>query len=194
MPPETCYAKSGDVHIAYQVVGDGPIDLVYVPGWISHVEYLWELPATARALQRLASFSRLILFDKRGTGLSDRVPEAALPTTQGAQASWVVSRCTGPTTSVCPPPSWSASPVAWFMHGRTRGRGIPMSDDPPAPADVVRHAAAIAHHLADTARLHKEPEEAAWFEQLAAVGEARAARLDTLAAITQRPQAATLPR
>src|SRR3954466_11979207 len=80
MQPETQYAKSGDVHIAYQVVGDGPIDLVYVPGWISHVEYLWELPATARALQRLASFSRLILFDKRGTGLSDRVPEAALPT------------------------------------------------------------------------------------------------------------------
>src|SRR5436305_274536 len=80
MPPETRYAKSGDIHIAYQIVGDGPLDLVYVPGWVSHVEYQWESPAFARALQRLASFTRLIIFDKRGTGLSDRVPESALPT------------------------------------------------------------------------------------------------------------------
>lgn len=80
MQPETRYAKSGDVHIAYQVVGDGPIDLVYVPGWVSHVEYQWESPAYSRGLRRLASFSRLIIFDKRGTGLSDRVPDAALPT------------------------------------------------------------------------------------------------------------------
>jgi pimeloyl-ACP methyl ester carboxylesterase len=79
-PPETKYAKSGDVHIAYQVVGSGPVDLVCVPGWVSHVEYQWEDPATAAALRRLASFARLILFDKRGTGLSDRVPEAGPPT------------------------------------------------------------------------------------------------------------------
>jgi pimeloyl-ACP methyl ester carboxylesterase len=78
--PETRYAKSGDVHIAYQVVGDGPFDLVYVPGWISNVELMWEEPAHARLLQRLASFSRLILFDKRGTGLSDPVPLDRLPT------------------------------------------------------------------------------------------------------------------
>ncbi|MFQ5961293.1 MAG: adenylate/guanylate cyclase domain-containing protein [Candidatus Methylomirabilales bacterium] len=75
MQPETKYAMSGDVHIAYQVVGDGPLDLVYVPGFVSHVEYAWESPALARFLQRLAAFSRLILFDKRGTGLSDRVAE-----------------------------------------------------------------------------------------------------------------------
>lgn len=78
--PETRYARSGDVHIAYQVIGDGPLDLVYVPGWISHVEYAWEEPALARFYLRLASFSRLILFDKRGTGLSDRVADEALPT------------------------------------------------------------------------------------------------------------------
>lgn len=78
--PETHYARSGDVHIAYQVIGDGPLDLVYVPGWISHVEYAWEEPALARFYARLASFSRLILFDKRGTGLSDRVADEALPT------------------------------------------------------------------------------------------------------------------
>lgn len=73
MIPETKYAKSGNVHIAYQVVGYGPIDLVVVPGWVSNIDVIWEEPAFVRFLQRLASFSRLILFDKRGTGLSDRV-------------------------------------------------------------------------------------------------------------------------
>ena len=76
--PETHYAKSGDVNIAYQVLGDGPIDLVYVPGWVSHIEYGWEQPILARFFRRLASFSRLILFDKRGTGLSDQTSD--LPT------------------------------------------------------------------------------------------------------------------
>jgi len=67
------YARSGDVNIAYQVVGDGPIDLVLVLGWVSHLAYVWEQPAIARFLERLASFTRLILIDKRGTGMSDRV-------------------------------------------------------------------------------------------------------------------------
>ncbi|HYE91195.1 MAG TPA: adenylate/guanylate cyclase domain-containing protein [Terriglobales bacterium] len=78
--PETRYAKSGGVHIAYQVAGDGPVDLVFVHGWISHIEHLWEEPSVARFLGRLASFSRLILLDKRGTGLSDPVPLDQLPT------------------------------------------------------------------------------------------------------------------
>ena len=78
--PETRYAKSGDVNIAFQVVGDGPVDLVYVPGWISNVELNWEEPSLAYVLERLAGFSRLILFDKRGTGLSDPVPTDRLPT------------------------------------------------------------------------------------------------------------------
>jgi pimeloyl-ACP methyl ester carboxylesterase len=80
MQPETRYAKSGDVHIAYQVIGDGPIDLVYVPGWVSHIELMWDEPQYERFLRRLASFSRLIVFDKRGTGLSDPVPLDRLPT------------------------------------------------------------------------------------------------------------------
>ena len=67
------YARSGDVNIAYQVVGDGPVDLVLVLGWVSHLKYVWELPQLASFLNRLASFSRLILFDKRGSGMSDRV-------------------------------------------------------------------------------------------------------------------------
>src|SRR5215213_1847111 len=72
MAPRTRYARNEDVSIAYQVVGDGPIDLVHAPGSFSHLEYAWEEPGYARYLRRLASFSRLILFDKRGTGLSDR--------------------------------------------------------------------------------------------------------------------------
>jgi pimeloyl-ACP methyl ester carboxylesterase/DNA-binding winged helix-turn-helix (wHTH) protein len=79
-PPETMYARSGDVNIAYQVIGDAPLDLVFVMGWVSHMEYFWREPSFARFLLRLASFSRLILFDKRGTGLSDRVPINQLPT------------------------------------------------------------------------------------------------------------------
>jgi pimeloyl-ACP methyl ester carboxylesterase len=75
MQPETRYVASGYVHIAYQVLGDGPRDLVLVPGWLSNIEVFWEEPTLVRFLQRLATFSRLILFDKRGTGLSDRVPD-----------------------------------------------------------------------------------------------------------------------
>ena len=74
MQPKTRYAKSGGVSIAYQVVGDGPRDIVFIPGYVSNVEFFWELPPTARLFGRLASFARVILWDKRGTGLSDPVP------------------------------------------------------------------------------------------------------------------------
>ena len=78
--PETHYAKTIDgVHIAYQVLGDGPLDLVFVPPWVSDVEIQWEEPRFARFLRGLGSFSRLITFDKRGTGLSDRVSDDRLP-------------------------------------------------------------------------------------------------------------------
>jgi pimeloyl-ACP methyl ester carboxylesterase/DNA-binding winged helix-turn-helix (wHTH) protein len=79
-PPETRYARNDDVNIAYQIVGTGPLDVVFVMGWVSHLEYFWKEESFARFLRRLASFSRLILFDKRGTGLSDRVPLSELPT------------------------------------------------------------------------------------------------------------------
>ena len=78
---QTRYARASDgVSIAYQVLGEGPRDLVWVPGWISHVEAAWDEPTMARFFERLASFSRLLLFDKRGTGLSDRVIDTQLPT------------------------------------------------------------------------------------------------------------------
>jgi pimeloyl-ACP methyl ester carboxylesterase/DNA-binding winged helix-turn-helix (wHTH) protein len=78
--PETRYVENGEVNIAYQVIGSGDLDVVFVMGWVSHLEYFWKHPLFASFLNRLASFSRLILFDKRGTGLSDRVPLSELPT------------------------------------------------------------------------------------------------------------------
>jgi len=69
--PETRYTRSGDASIAYQVAGDGPLDLLFLPGWISQIEQLWEAPGNRRFLERLLSFGRLIMFDTRGTGLSD---------------------------------------------------------------------------------------------------------------------------
>jgi class 3 adenylate cyclase len=109
--PTTKYAKTGDVHIAYQVVGDGPRDIVFVPGWVSHVEHGWGFPAFAHMLERIASFSRLILFDKRGTGLSD--PVASVPTIEermadlsavmeaaGSERAFLLGECEGVPLSV----------------------------------------------------------------------------------------------
>src|SRR5262245_49120531 len=78
--PETRYARSGDYSIAYQVVGDGDTDLVYLPGFASHLEVFWEQPAYSRFLHRLASFSRVTLIDRLGTGLSDRLPPDRIST------------------------------------------------------------------------------------------------------------------
>jgi pimeloyl-ACP methyl ester carboxylesterase len=77
VPPRTRYARSGDLSIAYQVVGSGELDLVLAPGFVSNLEWTWQEPTLRRYLERLASFSRLLLFDKRGTGLSDPVAGAA---------------------------------------------------------------------------------------------------------------------
>src|SRR6266511_3031520 len=75
MLPKTQYAKSGDVHISYQVFGDGPRDLIMVPGWSSQIEMWWENPAIVRSFERLGSYCRAVTFDKRGTGLSDRAAQ-----------------------------------------------------------------------------------------------------------------------
>src|ERR1700740_485674 len=74
--PETRYALSGDVNVAYQVMGNGPVDIIMVPGFISHIEFRHELPGYTAALRRLSSFARVVAFDKRGQGLSDRVSDA----------------------------------------------------------------------------------------------------------------------
>ena len=78
MESETRYAKSGEVYIAYRVFGDGPRDIIVIPGTVSHVELYWDLPANRRILERLSSFARVIVFDKRGQGLSDRTAEQTL--------------------------------------------------------------------------------------------------------------------
>jgi class 3 adenylate cyclase/alpha-beta hydrolase superfamily lysophospholipase len=79
--PETQYAKTGDnVHIAYQIIGEGPLDVVLAPNWITHVEVMWEIPSIVRYLRRLASFARVIAYDQRGAGMSDPMPLDAPPT------------------------------------------------------------------------------------------------------------------
>jgi class 3 adenylate cyclase len=80
--PRTQYARNGDVHLAFQVVGDGALDLLLIDTWVHHVEAVWDFPDFARFLRRLSSFGRLIHFDRRGTGLSDPVPLAQLPDLQ----------------------------------------------------------------------------------------------------------------
>jgi hypothetical protein len=75
MQPVTRYAKSGDIQVAYQLFGEGPVNLVIAPFFVSNVEVFWENPDAARWLLRLASFARVAMFDKRGTGMSDRVTE-----------------------------------------------------------------------------------------------------------------------
>src|ERR1700674_6005178 len=74
--PETRYALSGEVNIAYQMMGTGPVDFIIVPGIVSHVEFMHELPGYTAFLRRLSTFARVITFDKRGQGLSDRVSDA----------------------------------------------------------------------------------------------------------------------
>ena len=76
-PSETRYVQSGDILVAYQVFGDGPRDLVIVPGFVSHIEQAWEDPSYAPFLKQLSSFSRVIFFDKRGTGMSERAVSSA---------------------------------------------------------------------------------------------------------------------
>jgi class 3 adenylate cyclase len=79
-PPETRYVAVGDADVAYQIVGDGPLDLLYFGGLGTHIDLLWDYPPSAAFFTRLASFGRLILFDRQGTGASDAVPHSAIPT------------------------------------------------------------------------------------------------------------------
>mgnify|MGYP001814093885 CR=1 FL=1 len=73
MKSETIYTKSGDVNIAYQVFGSGALDLVYISGWISNIDWMWAYPELVHFLEKLGKIARVVLFDKRGTGLSHRV-------------------------------------------------------------------------------------------------------------------------
>src|SRR5437868_4367314 len=88
--PETRYVRSGGLHLAYQVVGDGPVNLLFASEWWFHLDAQWEDPLVARFLRRLSSFSRLLLFDRRGFGLSDPLPTADPPTVEEAMRDALV--------------------------------------------------------------------------------------------------------
>ena len=147
---ETRYVLSGDTHIAYQVVGQGPLDLVYVPGWVSHVELCWEEPTYARFLNQLTSFARLIMFDKRGTGLSDRVRDDQLPTLEermddlhvvmeaaGSESAALVGFSEGGNLSALFAATYPEQTTALVMYG-TFAKRIWSQDYPWAPTPEAR--------------------------------------------------------
>src|SRR5438046_170052 len=151
--PPTQYARSGDVSIAYQVVGDGPLDLVLVPGFATHLEIQWEGPPFAQFSERLASFSRLILFDKRGTGLSDPVSEVptleqriddvrAVMDAVGSERAALLGISEGGPMSVLFAATHPERVTHLVLHG-AMGRTTEAPDYPwAAPADALRESAA----------------------------------------------------
>jgi len=159
MPPQTHYARSGDVNIAYQVVGDGPLDLVFVPGFISHLDLQWADPRIARFLEKLASFSRLILFDKRGTGLSDPVAAPApleermddvraVMDAAGSERAALFGLSEGGSMSVLFAATYPERTHALVLCG-TFPTGIPDPDDNPSGqrwVDTIQSARAAAEH------------------------------------------------
>jgi len=171
MTPETRYARSGDVNIAYQVVGDGPLDLVYVPGWVSNIEMMWEQAPMARFLERLASFSRLILFDKRGTGLSDRVSNDKLPTLEqrmddvravleavGSRRAALFGHSEGATLCMLFAATYPERTAALVTLGSFAKRRDPDDDYPWAPTDESR-AETVADVEANWGHLRPEDVE-----------------------------------
>ena len=100
--PSTQYTKSGRINIAYQVFGSGPIDLVYIPGWISNIDLMWECPELVYFFEEIGKIARVILFDKRGTGLSDRVVDLSTIEERMVAANfYLFSRLKAPAES-CP--------------------------------------------------------------------------------------------
>jgi pimeloyl-ACP methyl ester carboxylesterase len=150
--PPTNYAKSGDAAIAYQVVGDGPIDLVLVLGFVTHLELQWESPAFSRFFSRISSFARLILFDKRGTGLSD--PVSRVPTLEqrtddvravmdaaGSERAAILGISEGGPMGVLLAASHPERVSALVLHG-AMGRTTEAPDYPWAPpAQALRESA-----------------------------------------------------
>jgi class 3 adenylate cyclase len=151
--PPTKYARSGDTSIAYQVVGEGPIDLVAVLGFATHLELQWEMPAFARFFERLGSFARVIIFDKRGTGLSDPVQEVpileeriddvrAVMDATGSERAALFGVSEGGPMSVLFAATHPERVDALVLHG-AMGRTTEAPDYPWGnPADAMREAAA----------------------------------------------------
>jgi pimeloyl-ACP methyl ester carboxylesterase len=149
--PEVRYARSGEVNIAYQVVGEGPIDLVLVPGFISHLDLDWDEPGSVHFLRRLASFSRLIRFDKRGTGLSDRpggLPDLetrmddvrAVLDAVGSERAALFGYSEGGPMSILFAGTYPERTTALVLYGTYAKRRDPDDDYPWAPTWEVRRA------------------------------------------------------
>jgi len=148
---EVRYARSGDVNIAYQVVGEGPMDIVLVPGFISHLELDWADPHSAHFLRRLASFSRLIRFDKRGTGLSDRpggLPDLetrmddvrAVLDAVGSERAALFGYSEGGPMSILFAGTYPERTTALVLYGTYAKRRDPDDDYPWAPTWAERRA------------------------------------------------------
>jgi class 3 adenylate cyclase/pimeloyl-ACP methyl ester carboxylesterase len=159
MPPPIRYAKSGDVSVAYQVTGEGPFDLVFVPGFFSHLELDWEHPSHTRLLERLGSFARVIRFDKRGTGLSDRA--VGLPNLEtrmddvravmdavGSQRAALVGYSEGGPMCILFAATYPERTRALVLYGTYAKRRDPDDDYPWAPTQEQRLE--VAQELEDT--------------------------------------------
>ena len=130
--PETKYARSGDLNIAYQIVGEGPIDILIVPGAISHLELVYELPGCINFIQRLSRFGRIIQFDKRGQGLSDRV--SGVPSLEERMDDVrAVMDAAGSRRTV----------LVGFSQGAMLALGVGLKRQP-APAAIVGYSGALA--------------------------------------------------
>ena len=192
---EILYARSGDVNIAYQVVGTGPIDLVLVPGFISHLELDWAEPRSAHFLRRLASFSRLIRFDKRGTGLSDRpggLPDLetrmddvrAVLDAVGSERAALFGYSEGGPMSILFAGTYPQRTTALVLYGSYAKRRDPDDDYPWAPTRAEREAYAEEIERtwgfeADMERMSPSADEAMarwWAARARAAASPRAAR------------------
>ena len=188
---ETRYAKSGDLYIAYQTVGEGALDLVIVPGFVWHLEHQWEWPEYAAMVRRLASFSRIILFDKRGTGLSDRVPPGEMPTLEQRMDDLraVLDACGSERASLLG--FWEGGPMcalfaathprrtrALVLYGApaafTKAPGYPWAPD--AETNETDRASIRRHVGPGAASLHPRPERRRRRANRALVRAARTAR------------------
>ncbi len=158
MRPKVHYAKSGDISIAYQVTGNGPIDLVRVPGWISNIDYDWEYPPYARLIERFSQFSRYIRFDKRGTGLSDR--EVGYPTLEqrmddvravmdaaGSERAVLFGTSEGGNMCILFAATYPERTAALILHGcQARGEWAPDYPWAPTREETERELAAMAEN------------------------------------------------
>lgn len=157
MRPRTHYAKAGDLSIAYQVTGDGPPDIVRVPGWISNVDYDWEYPPQARQIERFSQFSRFIRFDKRGTGLSDR--DVGYPTLEqrmedvhavmdavGSDRSVLFGTSEGGNMSILFAATYPERTAGLILHGcQARGEWAPDYPWAPTKEETAKQLADLSH-------------------------------------------------